>query len=133
MSYESDKYTIQQLATVLRSNGFVVRLSKSETSGHYSDAVDGSRVVEFSTYCGLIDVGGMYKPAPGCGSGWQIGLIDAPSCFDAETARRILYTPAPRWANPAPTYTQASQITGLSGSAPDCAGSNSDAPEKTNV
>lgn len=98
-----DQYTALRFAYKCKKLGFKVYLAERKHYGFITDE-KGARVLSFGANFSGIKLSGNYKPSQGCGSGWQI-MEFAPDKFDKEFIEAALYAPAPRWANPNPSYT----------------------------
>lgn len=98
-----DQYTALKFAYKCKKLGFKVYLAEKKYYGFVTDE-KGARVLSFGANFNGIKLSGNYKPAQGCGSGWQI-MEFAPDKFDKEFIENALYAHAPRWANPKPSYT----------------------------
>lgn len=102
------KKMIHEFATKAHALGFTVYLADSKGYGFLTDD-SRSRVLSFECEFGSIKLGGNYKPATGCGSGWDMGLVEWEPT--AEKIKAHLYAAAPNWANKSPEYTTPEQYT----------------------
>ena len=64
---------INKLVPKIKAQGFRVFIAKRGTYGIYTDA-EGTRVISFQFFLGLIDFSGNYKTdnPKQCGTGWQL-------------------------------------------------------------